>query len=125
MGTYDRQKALATRLIKKKGQLVVWQRQGLVQNSTTPWKHDTSTPPAPIPVFIVFLSPKTTGLNELFHLMQGTSVPDGAPRGLMASVSFIPAIDDTVIRGTDTLRIKSMDIVAPDGDPILYKLEFA
>lgn len=125
MGVYDRQIARAIKQIKKKGQLVIWQQPGLVHNSTQPWRHDDATPPDPIPVSIVFLSPKTTGLNELFHLMQGTSVPDGAPRGLMGAVEFTPAIKDVVIRGSETLRIKSIDIVAPNGDPILYKLEFA
>lgn len=43
----------------------------------------------------------------------------------MGAVEFTPAINDVVLRGSETLRIKSIDIVAPNGDPILYKLEFA
>lgn len=125
MGVYDRQIARTIKKIKQKGQLVIWQQPGLVQNTAEPWRHDDAVPPDPIPVYIVFLSPKTTSLNELFHLMQGTTVPDGAPRGLMGAVDFTPAENDKVLRGSETLRVKSIDIVAPNGDPILYKLVFA
>lgn len=127
MGRYDRAIASAKRLIKKNGQLVNWIKHDVVVGDPTkPWAvsaADPLTPPAP--VYIVFLTPKGKLSNELFHLMQGTSVPQGAPTGLMASVAFTPAIDDKVDRDGKILRVKAMDIVAPSGVPILYKLEFA
>lgn len=124
MGQYDRSIAQATRMIKKYGQLVTWIQQGIQVSPAEPWK-DMGIDPETFPVFIVFLTPKGRLSNELFHLMQGTTVPEGAPTGLMAKVPFTPALNDKVLRGTETLNVKSMDIVAPNGEPILYKLEFA
>lgn len=142
MGVYDRQIATALRLIKAKGQLVTWQKHNAQQGSSQPWK--TSKPPvgygvggygaggfgvgdgspAGYPVSIVFLAPKS-GLQALFALMQGTSVPTGAPMGLMGAVTaFTPEITDVVLRGPKSLVIKDFNIVAPNGEIILYKLEF-
>lgn len=126
MGIYDGQIAAAQRVIKQKGQLVTWVPHDVTTNGAQPWKTTPVTNAPTFPVYIVFLSEGSNVANALFHLLKGTSVPAGAPRGLMGAVTgFTPAVNDTVLRGTETLVIKAIDIIAPNGTPILYKLEFA
>lgn len=124
MGVYDRQVDQAKRLIKKKGQLVVWVKHSAAPVNSQPWK-STNAPPSPatFPVFIVFLPPKQ---GDDFELRPGTEVPSGAPRGLMAQVTgFVPEINDHVLRGSDTLVIASFVTLNPNGEGvILYKLSF-
>jgi hypothetical protein len=127
MGVYDRQIAQAKRTIKAKGELCQWvSNSNLTPNPSQPWK---TTAPSPLPtnpqVYIVFLTPGTK-LGALIHLLQGTSVPEGGPSGLMAQVPFQPAIDDSIIRSSgQTFTIKDLNIVSPNGEVILYKLDFA
>jgi hypothetical protein len=142
MGVYDRQIATALRLIAKKGQAVTWVKHNAQQGNIQPWKtskvpsgygvggygaggYGVGNSDAPsYAVSIVFLAPKS-GLQALFALMQGTSIPTGAPVGLMGAVTgFTPEINDMVMRGPKAMVIKDFDIVAPNGEVILYKLEF-
>lgn len=123
MAGYERQIAMAKRLIAKKGQLVTWSKNVTVQDTTKPWK-TTAGVPVTFAVSMVFLTPKGS-LNELVHLLAGSSVSQGAPNALMAAVPFTPEIGDSVLTSLDTFVIKAFDIVAPNGDPILYKLKFA
>lgn len=125
MGVYDRQIASALRAIKKRGQLVTWTPQDVTTNPAQPWRTQPVVGAPTFQVSIVFLSLGSTELNALFHLIKGTSVPDGAPRGLMGAVPFVPAINDVVLRGTINLTVKALDVLAPNGDVILYKIEFA
>jgi len=127
MGVYDRQIASAKRVIKKKGQLCTWIKRDVVTSVTQPWKTTPAVDTVPtFPVSIVFLAPKQKLSHELFHLMSGTDIPEGGPYGLMAAVSFTPEINDSVLSGTETLVVKSLDIVAPNRvEPILYKVQFA
>lgn len=128
-GIYARQIANALRQIKTKGQLVMWykhQDQVTVADNTKPWKTSASDPqPDPIAVYIVFITPKNQLANQIVHLMQNTSVPQGAPAGLMGAVDFTPTIDDKVVRSGETLRVKGITPLAPNGTPILYTLTFA
>lgn len=124
MPVYSRQIATAQRLIKKKGQLVIWQKHSVTVNDAQPWKVGNPVGAVPtFPVFIVFLPPKDADI----HLLEGTTVPEGKPRGLMGAVTgFIPAIDDYVLRGSETLRIKDIVELNPNGESvILYKIDFA
>src|SRR5579862_595179 len=108
MGVYDRQIATAKRLIKAKGQLVTWVPQSVATpDGTKPWKTiPNGTPPAPVPVSIVFTDISKRPIYALFKLMQGTAVIDGEIEGLMAQVTFVPSINDTVQRGTVNLVVK-------------------
>lgn len=132
MGVYDLQIKQAQRVIKAKGQLVTWVPQDVsVPDVTKPWKtaQDVAIDGDDVTyqVSIVFI-PIGSGISPmqaLSHLLHGTSVADGAPTGLMGAVPFSPRLNDTVLRGTETLTVKSIDVLAPNGDPILYTIEFA
>lgn len=126
MSIYDRQIAQAKRLIAKKGQLVTWVPQDVtIPDNTKPWKTAPVGSPPTFPVSMVFLSSGKTVIEAQSHLFTGTSVPDGAPKALMGVVPFTPKINDTVLRGSETLTVKSIDTLAPNGDPILYTIYFS
>lgn len=122
---YTRQIATAIRMIKAKGQLCVWVKQNEVISSTQPWKASYPGNPTTYPVRIVFFPPGGVLSEEMQHLEKGTSVDQGSPRALMASVPFTPEMNDKVLRGNEWLDLKGIDIVAPNGEVILYKLRFA
>lgn len=125
MGVYDRQIAQAKRMIKAKGKLVTWIKHNAKQDTNKPWKTaiDASKPTA-YQVYIVLTSPGTF-LNALTHMFPGTSVPTGAPDAIMAAVPFTPEENDTIEDGSEIYVIKDFNVVAPNGEPILYKLVFA
>lgn len=123
MGEFDDFIQLAQEMIAENGQLVNWFPQDVtVPDSTKPWKTASVINPPSFPVSIAFVGDDTTDVK-------GTSVPSGAFKGLMGAViGFVPAMNDTVVRvfsGQDVnLKVTSIEIVAPDGNPILYKLGF-
>jgi hypothetical protein len=122
---YTREIALALKLIKKKGQLVVWVKQNELVNNSQPWKTTDPGNPTTYPVVMVFLTPGGKIGNSEIRLNPGTAVPEGGPKALMGQVPFTPAMNDKVLRGSEWLVIKDVDIVAPNGEVILYKLLFA
>lgn len=124
MGVYDRQIASAKRQIAAKGQDVTWRVlvDGAPPDASKPWKPSAATPDDK-PVKIVFL-PHTTAKNQLIRYLKGTEVPTGALTGLMAAVDFEPKAKDVVIRDGVELVVESIDLIAPNGEPILYTLEF-
>jgi hypothetical protein len=127
MAVFADEIAMATEMIQENGELCQWvSNSNLTPNPSQPWK---TTAPSPLPdnpkVYIVFTSPGMK-LSSLVHLLQGTSIPEGGPSGLMAQVPFEPAINDEVIRSSgERLTIKDFNIVSPNGEVILYKLDFA
>lgn len=124
MGVYDRQIQRAKEQIAKKGQLVTWRSltNGAPADSSKPWKPSAANE-NDNPVRIVFL-PLNLETRKFLSYLKGTEVPTGSLGGLMAAVDFEPAIKDVVIRDGKQLTIRNFDLIAPNGDPILYILEF-
>lgn len=125
MGKFDSQIATAQRLIKENGQLVSWKQQSVaIADDTKPWNSSRANEVS-YPVYIVFLSPRSNGLLNVFQLLKGTDITTGGNRGLMGAVTgFTPQITDKVIRDGVTYAINSIDVLAPNGQTILYKIEF-
>lgn len=126
MGQFDRAIATAKKLIAKNGQSVKWRvvREGAPVDPSKPWK-----PSAPISnvehdVFVCFL-PVDKEMREFIRYIRGSEVATGSEMGLMGAVAFEPSQKDVVIRNGIEYRIKSIDRLAPNGDPILYTVEFA
>lgn len=126
MGTYDRQVATAQRLIAKYGQQVLWQQEAAqVSDPDKPWQTSLDGDLAQYPVTIVFLSPKGGNFKADLAFLKGTDVIVGGVRGLMGAVSgFTPQAIDKVIRDGAKLAIKSIDMLHPNGQVILYTIEF-
>jgi hypothetical protein len=127
MSQYDRQVAQAVKLIAKYGQLVTWRKQTVEQaDVNAPWKTTAKAgQPVDYSVKIVFPRDGKGLANALYHLIKGTDVPTGAPRGLMASVAFTPELTDLVIRDGVKMMIKTIDPLAPGGIILLYHITFA
>lgn len=125
MGVYDREIAMAVRMIKAKGQLCQWVKPGAVTGtpakpiSGVPEKHDCH---------IVFLPNKRDGLSSFLSMFpDAPDVPTGGMRGLMAAVPFEPLLTDTVERGSEVLGLmdkNGIDALNVNGEPILFYLRF-
>lgn len=120
MGVYGRQIATARRLIRDKGQPVIWQQVRDTENESEPWK-PSNTPPTEHTVDMVFL-PETRTDREGQRSMGGMEVPTGNLIGLMGSVPFEPSIKDIIIRDGVPLGIQTIDALAPNGDIIYYTI---
>jgi hypothetical protein len=126
MGTFDRQRATATRLILKYGQPVTWRSRSASggteakPGSTVIFSH---------PVVIAFLTPKLQGLLKALSTVMQTEVQGGGYIGLMAYVPFEPNLKDTVLRGSEELSIQrdnGIEKLDPNGEgAILYTIRFA
>lgn len=115
---------MAQRLIREKGQSVTWRQltDGAPADATKPWKPSASVP-VNNTVNILFL-PIDRVNQRLIQALRGTEVPIGSLQGLMGAVSFVPHVKDVVIRGGKEMPIVSIDPLAPNGEAILYTIEF-
>ena len=124
MGVYDRQIKTATRLIKEKGQVVTWKvlADGAPVDPLKPWLPSGGVPEEK-EVIIVFL-PHTKENKQFLRYMKQSEVETGFLTGLMAQVDFAPQIKDVVVRDGVELTVETIDIISPNGENILYALEF-
>lgn len=123
MGRFDRQIATALRLIKKNGRLVQWRQLVRRENPDKPWE---TLPAVPVDhnVYICFL-PVDKDNREFINYVRGSNeIKIGSEIGLMGQVEFEPDGADKVIRDGLTLEILNIDLLAPNGQKILYTVEF-
>lgn len=125
MTVFARQIATALRLIAKNGELCTWRSipDGVSLDPTKPWLK-TNVEPIDTKVKIVIL-PNTRVTHETIKTLTGTEVSIGEDYGLMAQVKFVPSKADVVIDSSGRVkRIETIDILKPDGTPILYTVKF-
>lgn len=118
---YKRQIDTAKRLIRSKGQLVLW-RKYVDSPTSTKWK-----PEAPVSedynVYITFF-PIMSSMKEFLRYVKDSDVPVGTIQGYMAAQSFEPSLRDVVIAGSKIYNVKNIQELAPNGETILYIIEF-
>lgn len=123
MARFDRQVATAKKLIAKNGKDVIWRVPGFVTpNPDRPWEN-VDVLPVDHPVRICFL-PLNKEMRETIAFRRGTEVTAGSVMGYMAQVPFEPSVADKVIDGVLTYDIDSIDVLAPNGQKILYTVVF-
>lgn len=123
MARFDRQIATALRLIKKNGQLVQWRQLQRTDDPSDP-AAVIEGPPVDRDVFICFL-PVDKDNKEFINFLRGTNeIKVGSLIGLMGNVSFEPGASDYVIRDGKPLEIFNIDLLSPNGQKILYTVEF-
>lgn len=128
MGRYDRQIETVLRVIAKDGQAVQWQQPATDAtappvDADQPW-NATDAPSTQYGVNILFL-PTGKGNNAFLAFLTGKDVPTSKLYGLMGAVeAFKPTALDTVYRDGVALAITSIDVLAPNGQIILYTVEF-
>lgn len=121
MSIYQRQIDSAKRLIKTKGQLVLWRRFIDVPTSTK-WKPEPPTT-EDHNVYITFF-PIMSAMKEFLRYIKDSDIPVGTIQGYMAAQTFEPTLRDIVIAGSDVYKVKGIQKLAPNGDTILYIIEF-
>lgn len=122
MAIYDRQINTALRLIKKYGQKVEWLINERTPDNDKPYL-DEEISQTKKDVRIAFFTVDNVG-KETFYFMKDTEIPAGAVVGYMGYHGFNPALNDEVNRDGTTLRIHSIDVLEPNGRPILYTVIF-
>jgi hypothetical protein len=125
MAVYSRQIATALRIIKAKGERCLWaSRSAPTADPDKPWLSTPGTevtyPDTPLVFF-----PLSRLWSDLLGYTKGTEVVSGSTYGIMPAVSFSPQLTDIVTR-TDgsTLAPLSIEPLAPNGEVILYTIEF-
>lgn len=123
MARFDRQIATALRLIKKNGQLVKWRQLQRADDPSDPAAVIESNP-VDRNVYICFL-PVDKDNKEFINYLRGTNeIKMGSLIGLMGQVSFEPDAADVVMRDGKPLEIFNIDLLSPNGQKILYTVEF-
>lgn len=123
MARFDRQIAMAHRLIKKNGQTAIWRQLMRPNNPGPPDDTDVSIPVDHSP-FICFL-PITKEDRQFINFLRDTNeVKTGNVLGYMGQVPFTPSAEDIVIRDGVTMAISNIDLISPNGQKILYIIEF-
>lgn len=145
MGVYDRQIAAAKRLIAKYGQTqnVTWRSKAAAVpvDSTKKWKGSVSASVDHI-VSIAFMDVSRIG-SESQHPINQAKLPAtqrlaansysiesfseltvGQMLGYMGAVTFNPSSKDIVIRNRIEYRISNISTINPNGQAILYIIEF-
>lgn len=125
MGTFDRQRATAARLIALNGQTVTWQ----ARRSSGPAAKPTGQAVTSYAVKMIFLTPKLNSLAKALSVLAGTEIASGGFIGLMAGdITFEPKLVDTVLRGTEVLSIlpeNGIEKLDPNGEgAILWYVRF-
>lgn len=125
MGQFDRQIATALRLIQKNGQKVVWKSipAETPADPAKPWNGGANVP-VQSDVFICFVPVRDRDTRKFFAYLTGSEIQIGSLAGLMGNVPFEPNLNDVVLRDGKELRMTSIDLLSPNGQKILYTLEF-
>lgn len=126
----------AATMIAEDGATVTWVKTNAAATNVTvdvtqPWKvteEQLNNAPVPPARFIVkCLLTRGKGLAaQLYAMMKGSDVPGGGQMGLLpGNVPFTPELTDTVIKPDNSvMAISSIDVVEPDGVPVLYYVTF-
>lgn len=128
MTVYARPIATAQRLIAKYGQAVDWYctSEGFTTDDNVVAGADEispkSIPDVPKGTRIAFFPPDREQEKSL--MQNGIEVTKGHVIGYMAQVAFVPSDKDYVLRNGVKLDVEEIEILAPDGNPILYTILF-
>ena len=130
MGTYDGPRALAARLIAKKGRLARLERlaDGAPPDPGKPWRKGPSVSQAwgPFPaVFLEYTATSTDSPFAQYGMSVGKlSVPEASEQAYVAASALgeRPAPSDRVLDGSRTLTVIQVEVLAPGDADVLYVL---
>lgn len=129
MAVYSRQIASAQRTIKRKGQLVTW--KPLEASTTDPNVVAGASASRPKVIDTAIANPDVriaffpVGKDKAESLRaSGVEVTTGSQLGYMGAVDFVPNQKDSVLRNGVSMPIKHIEVIAPNGEAILYEIVF-
>lgn len=124
MAVYDDDIEMALEMIAESGQLVTWRQinDASPVDPTEPWKPGKTTPTDFDATICFFPVDKDTAKS--FSTVKGSEIPKGCTLGYMGQAPFVPNLKDVVIRNGKQLRIVDFDVIAPNGEIILYTVIF-
>ena len=128
MGVFDRQIATAQRLIRRNGRLVYFRvsTPGAPIDPNKPWI--LGDPTSVIHSVPMVLLPRDIRTERFMAALAGTDTVTGSDYGLMGAVPFTVEPNQHIYSdqaATNVLRtIRNFDLLAPNGDPILYTIQF-
>lgn len=122
MGVFSRQQATAERLIKKNGRSAVLRKFSNTTDPDKPWVQTPNTI-TDVKVTIVTLPFVTTILNLTQEWSRKNGdVMTGIVQALMSSKTVVPTLNDVVIYDNKTYNILNIEILSPNGEPLLYTM---
>ena len=126
MARFDSAIKLAQRLIKKNGHVAQWHNLGEIVplDVEKPWLGG-ETQSVIYDVNICFIPVENKDERKLFQYLTGTEVQIGRLAGLMGAVGFLPTAEDYVMRSGTQLRIKTLDVLKPNNQILMYTIEFS
>lgn len=111
-------------MIKKYGQAAICRVPGkLIPDPNKPWEM-IQGPDVDHNVIVCFL-PMHRVDYETYKYMTGSEVPTGSIKAIMGRVDFDPDLTNVILRNGQQLRIKSIDVLSPNGEKILYTMVLA
>lgn len=123
---YDDDIAMALEMVEEFGQQCQWQQiVTTLTDPNKPWLGGVDVPVSHQP-FICFLP--ATDSNSGFGISKLRSSEDTvafSTYGLMGAQDFTPAVPDKVLRDGEPLVVTAIDVLKPNGFPILYILAIA
>lgn len=120
MGVYDRQAAMALRLISEKGQVITF-RSMTGAKDDTPWQGDTLTY-TDYSVSMAFIPVDRVDRDTMVY-REYTDIPIGFVMAYMPRVPFTPKLKDVVIREGVQLSVSRVTVYKPNEEIIAYVLE--
>lgn len=125
MARFDKAIQTALRLIKKNGQAVEWIEKGVIvpDDPEKPWNGGKASD-VPHAVHVCFVAIESKDDLVAFRFLLNDDIQVGSTFGLMGSVGFQPTANNYVIRDGQTLNIRKLDTLKPNGVPILHLVEF-
>ena len=120
---YAEEAAMVLEMIAEAGQACTWVvRPNVTEGVSNPWNATDGTEVEHDVIIAFFPIDRTT--QRSMQLMLGTLVPVGSLLGLMGYHDFLPNLNDYVLRGSEQLTLKNLDAIEPNGEQLLYMIEF-
>lgn len=117
--------AMALDMIAAAGAVVQWRKPKADVPGSDPWRDQRAGDPVPFAPAMVFLSPidaaRGRGRNDTTMFVNGSEIVNYTEVGLLAgNCGFVPEVTDAILRNGNIIEIVAIDIIAPNGTPILY-----
>lgn len=125
MAIYDRQIKIALKKIKQKGMKATWFEIKNETDSNRPYLESDVVKIPHIVDIVIFPKIAESLVEAVIGRIKDIEVPSGTLICYMGAVDFTPSYKDELLTvNNELLRVVKFNIIAPNGRPILYIVEF-